>query len=277
MVFFPNCKINLGLNITGKRPDGFHDLETVFYPIQIKDAVEIINDKNNQRSTHNVSCSISGLPIDGNTDDNLCVKAYRLLKKDFPDLPAVHIHLHKVIPMGAGLGGGSADGAFTLKLLNKKFDLGLPESVLFRYAMELGSDCPFFIINKPCFATGRGENLTPVNIDLTGYKFIVIHPGIHVDTRLAFSTIQPSKPARSINEIIHDPIGSFKEKLINDFEKSIFSKHPEIRKIKDELYKNGAIYASMTGSGSAVYGIFEKDKSTKISVPQHYFVRELVS
>lgn len=277
MVFFPNCKINLGLSITRKRTDGFHDLETVFYPVQIKDAVEIIEGRNAPGSPEYVHCSVSGLAIDANTNDNLCVKAYRLLKKDFPALPAVHIYLHKVIPMGAGLGGGSADGAFMLKLLNKKFDLGLSESILLSYALQLGSDCPFFIINKPCFASGRGEKLYPINIDLTGYKFIVIHPGIHVNTGIAFSTISPSKPPVPVNEIIQHPVGFWKGKLINDFEEPIFSGHPEIKKVKQELYDQGAVYASMTGSGSAVYGIFEKNKQVHLSFPQDYFVKELLS
>lgn len=282
MVLFPNCKINIGLNIVGKRTDGYHDLETIFYPVQIKDAVEIIENKNVQRSmvskgvlSDNVLFTMSGLAIDGVIENNLCVKAYQLLKRDFPDLPPVKMHLHKAIPMGAGLGGGSADGAFTLQLLNKKFSLDLTEKQLISYALQLGSDCPFFIINKPCFATGRGEKLEQIDLDLTGYKIIIAHPGIHVSTGSAFSNINPCLPTRSLKEIVQQPINSWKEDLKNDFEEPIFSKYPEIKKIKDELYNSGAVYASMTGSGSAVYGMFNKSKSIAIQFPQHYFVKEL--
>ena len=203
MVSFPNAKINLGLNIVGKRNDGYHDLETIFYPVQLKDAVEIIEEKNSQRSPDsyrdNAQCSISGLQ-NVEIENNLCVKAYHVLKNNYPLLPPVKIHLHKTIPTGAGLGGGSADGAFTLKLLNKKFELGLTEKKLINYALQLGSDCPFFIINKPCFATGRGEHLEPLNIDLSDHKFIIIHPGIHVSTANAFSNIKPAKTVRSIKD-----------------------------------------------------------------------------
>jgi 4-diphosphocytidyl-2-C-methyl-D-erythritol kinase len=284
MVTFPNCKINLGLNIIGKRIDGYHDLETIFYPIQIKDAVEIIESRNTQHSilskgalSGNLQCAMSGLPIDGDIENNLCVKAYQLIKKDFPGLPAVMFHLHKVIPIGAGLGGGSADGAFTLKLLNTKFDLGLTEEELIGYALQLGSDCPFFIRNKPCFATGRGEKLELVNVDLTGYKFIIIHPGIHVNTAMAFSNIKACYPARPVKEIVQQPLISWKNELKNDFEEPLFSKHPEIKKLRDDLYDKGAVYASLTGSGSAVYGIFERDQSIDITCPRHFFVKELPS
>ena len=280
MITFPNCKINLGLSIIRKRTDGYHDLETVFYPIQIKDALEIIETSNSSQSGagdgNNLQCSISGLTIDGDIENNLCVKAYHLLKKDFPDLPSVQIHLHKVIPIGAGLGGGSANGAFTLTLLNKKFELGLTEEVLIKYALQLGSDCPFFIKNTPSFATGRGENLEPVDVDLRGYKLIIVHPGIYVNTGLAFSNIKLYRRSGSVKEIIQQPVSLWKQELRNDFEEPIFSKHPEIKKIRDELYDSGAVYASMTGSGSAVYGFFEKDKSTSISFPEHFFVKELV-
>ena len=164
MILFPNAKINLGLNIIRKRADGYHDLETVFYPIVVQDALEIIK---NENSNEEVSISFSGILVNGKTEDNLCLKAYRLLKKDLPQLPAVKIHLHKTIPAGCGLGGGSADGACMLMLLNQKFSLGLSTQQLLDYALQLGSDCPFFIINKPCFATGRGESLEPISIDLS--------------------------------------------------------------------------------------------------------------
>lgn len=263
MISFPNCKINLGLNIVGKRSDGYHNLETVFYPLQLNDALEIIQHTG-------VSFTSSGLTIEGNSEDNLCVKAYHLLKKDFPELPAVQIHLHKAIPMGAGLGGGSADGAFMLQLLHKKFQLNLTEKQLIDYALQLGSDCPFFIINKPCFATGRGEVLEPVDLDLSQYKLVLVNPGIHISTKEAFANLNPVQPAVSIRQIIAKPLIEWKKLLINDFEQSIFKAHPAIKNIKDQLYSAGALYASMTGTGSTVYGIFDRNTAINFSFPTEY-------
>ena len=254
MIAFPNCKINLGLNIIAKRTDGYHDLETVFYPLQLKDAVEIIQ-------SEITNLSISGLPVDGNATDNLCIKAYHLLKNDFPDLPPVNIHLHKIIPLGAGLGGGSSDGAFMLKLINDKFNLQLSSDELLTYAKQLGSDCPFFILNKSSYATGRGENLEEINLNLTGYKIIIIYPEIQINTGWAFSNIKPVIPAKSIKEIIKQSVSTWKEELKNDFETPVFSKYPEIKKIKDNLYNAGALYSSMSGSGSSVFGIFNSSSS----------------
>ncbi len=264
MVLFPNCKINLGLNIIRKREDGYHDLETVFYPVGLRDAVEII--KSGQSGLENgVVYSSSGLQIAGDDTENLCVKAYNMLTKDFPQLPSVQIHLHKAIPMGAGLGGGSADGAFTLKLLNEFCALNLSDEQLIAYALQLGSDCPFFIHNKPCFATGRGELMQEVTLDLSMYTFIIVNPGIHVSTANAFSQIKPDKPRQSILDIIRQPIHFWKGQLLNDFETGVSKTHPEIACIKEQFYENGAIYASMTGSGSSVYGLFEKDMQTNFS------------
>lgn len=275
VVLFPNCKINLGLNIIGKRSDGYHDLETVFYPIPLKDGVEVIEDKNVQQSMLNVQFSMSGFSIDGDTQNNLCIKAYHLLKNDFSHLPPVQMHLHKTIPLGAGLGGGSADGAFTLKLLNKKFELGLSEKQLIGYSLQLGSDCPFFIINKPCFATGRGEILEDISIDLSDYKIIIVHPGIHISTAWAFANINPCRPVTSIKEIASQPIETWKQDLKNDFEEPVFNKYPDIKNVKEKLYNGGAIYASMSGSGSTVYGIFKKEKDISISFPKNYFTKTL--
>jgi len=270
MVSFPNCKINLGLNIVNKRDDGYHDLETVFFPIHLKDSLEIIEKEKFEFST-------SGFSIEGEPEKNLCIKAYNLLKKDFPQLSAVKMHLHKAIPMGAGLGGGSADGAFTLKLLNKKFDLSLSEKQLINYSLQLGSDCPFFILNKPCFATGRGEILEQTELDLSEYKFLIVQPPVHVSTAWAFSTIKSLKPVKSIKQIIQQSISTWKAELINDFEKPVFERYPEIKNIKDKLYDAGAIYTSMSGSGSSVYGIFKKDTILSLSFPENYFVKELLS
>lgn len=272
MIVFPNCKINLGLNILNKRSDGYHNLETIFYPIPLTDVLEIVEINSPIKYT-GFPFTMSGLPIDGNPSTNLCVKAYRLLKKDFPTLPPAQIHLHKVIPSGAGLGGGSADGAYALQVLNTLFELQLTREQLLSYAAELGSDCPFFIINKPCFAKGRGEMLEEIPLDLSSYKLVIVNPGIHVDTGRAFLDIRPVTPDRSLKEVIADPLERWKDELKNDFEKIIFARYREIVDIKDNFYRDGAIYASMSGSGSTVFAIFPKEKELKLSYPDHYFVK----
>jgi 4-diphosphocytidyl-2-C-methyl-D-erythritol kinase len=264
VITFPNAKINLGLHITAKRSDGFHDLETVFYPLMWKDALEIINSKEQIPN----SLTATGITVSGNVEDNLCNKAYNLLKKDFSELSSVEMHLHKNIPMGAGLGGGSADGAFTLKLLNTKFNLNLSNDQLINYALQLGSDCPFFILNEPCFATGRGEKLEPVNLNLSAYKIAVVNPGIHVNTGWAFSKITPQQPKISLKEIIQQPIETWKQILKNDFEEPVFMEFPEVKKLKDDLYAAGALYSSMSGSGSTVFGIFKE--TPHLSFPDSY-------
>jgi 4-diphosphocytidyl-2-C-methyl-D-erythritol kinase len=274
VVIFPNCKINLGLNILRRRHDGYHDLETIFYPLPLYDVLEIIIQPGEGPS---LSFSTSGSTIEGNSDNNLCVKAYDLIKRNHPALPPAKIHLHKAIPTGAGLGGGSADAAFTLKLLNEKFGLQLTIHQLIDHALQLGSDCPFFIINKPAFAEGRGEIMEPITLDLSAYKFIIVNPGIHISTAKAFSGVAPALPARSVKEIIQQPIDTWKNELANDFEKSVFPEYPEIESIKSRLYENGAKYASMSGSGSTVYGIFKKEGITNLQFPSHYFVKELNS
>jgi 4-diphosphocytidyl-2-C-methyl-D-erythritol kinase len=256
MVLFPNCKINLGLNILRKREDGYHAIETVFYPVALKDALEGI--KSGVSTREGIAFHSSGLQVAGEAVDNLCVKAYQLLKKDFPELPAVQLHLHKIIPMGAGLGGGSADGAFSLTLLNQLCGLNLSQQQLMQYALQLGSDCPFFILNKPCLASGRGEIMEEITLDLSQYQLVIVNPGIHVSTAFAFSQIRPRVPTQSIADIIQLPIRQWKEGLVNDFEKTVSTAHPEIGSIKGELYNKGAVYASMTGSGSTVFGLFEK-------------------
>ena len=270
MVLFPNCKINIGLNILAKRTDGYHDLQTFFYPIGIKDAVEIIR---SEHQIKDVKFSSSGIQVHGKADDNLCIKAYHLIKKDFPELPSVTLHLHKVIPMGAGLGGGSADAAFILKLINTKFELQLTKEQLLAYALQLGSDCPFFIINKPCFATGRGEIFEPLEIDLSAYKIFILNPGIHISTALAFTNILVGENNSDLKNLIKSPPKEWRDHIINDFEKPVFAAYPEIAAIKETLYAYGAIYASMSGSGSTVYGIFEKDNTPEMNFPNHYFQR----
>ena len=268
MLSFPNCKINLGLHILGKRDDGFHNLETVFFPVPFKDALELIPSTNT-----GIEFTATGLAVDGNAADNLCVKAYHLLKKDFPEIPTIKIHLHKAIPLGAGLGGGSADAAFMLKLLNEKFKLNLSTDQLINYALQLGSDCPFFIINKPCLATGRGEMLEEIAVDLSAYKIVLINPGIHINTGWAFSNISPAQPARSIKEIIHQPVNTWKDELKNDFESAVFTAHPAIKEIKETLYSQGAVYAAMSGSGSTVFGIFEPNTGPVSLKDSNYFIK----
>jgi 4-diphosphocytidyl-2-C-methyl-D-erythritol kinase len=266
MLVFPNCKINIGLKITAKRSDGYHDLETVFYPIyKLHDAIEILpQQEGNANILHKHSESVNyhftGLPVNGNAENNLCLRAYELLKRDFPELPPIDLCLHKAIPMGAGLGGGSADGAFTLQLLNQKFNLKLLTSQLLDYALQLGSDCPFFIINKPCFGWGRGEMLEPVSLNLSDYSIILIHPDVHISTAHAFAGIVPLQPIDSLQELIMQPIENWKENIINDFEVTVFKQHPLLQLIKNRLYETDALYASMSGSGSSLYGIYKKEK-----------------
>jgi 4-diphosphocytidyl-2-C-methyl-D-erythritol kinase len=274
MIVFPNSKINLGLRIVRKRPDGYHELETVFYPIPLTDVLEI-NRYTVYQKVFSVPFTRSGLTIEGDSSENLCVKAYRLLKKDFPQMTNVQMHLHKNVPSGAGLGGGSADAAFTLNLLNEEFSLKLSPEKLMRYALSLGSDCPFFLVNKPCYATGRGEILEPIELDLSAYKIILINPGVHINTGRAFLNIRPQPSTISIKEIMTRPLERWKDDLTNDFEKWVFGQYPEIVEIKDRLYASGAVFASMSGSGSTVFGIFPKTVDVALDFPEKYFVREL--
>ena len=254
MITFPNAKINLGLNIVEKRPDGYHNLETIFYPINLQDALEVTRRENNDKE---YTLHISGSPLEGEPEDNLVVKAYKLLKKDYPGLLPVDIHMYKHIPAGAGLGGGSSDAACMIKLLNDKFSLGLSTERMEEYAVKLGADCSFFIRNKPVFATGIGNLFEPVELSLKGYHIILIKPDIFVSTRDAFAEIKPVRPAVSLKEIVKQPMETWKNSMKNDFEDSVFKKFPEIAAIEDELYDLGAVYAAMSGSGSSVYGIFK--------------------
>ena len=254
MITYPNAKINLGLNIVEKRPDGYHNLETIFYPINLQDALEVTL----LEGEGEFALNVSGTPIEGEPENNLVVKAYRLLKKDYPDLPAIDIHMYKHIPTGAGLGGGSADAAFMIKLLNEKFKLELSVAKMEAYAAVLGADCAFFIQNKPVFASGIGNIFEPIQLSLKGYFLVLIKPDIFVSTKDAFSLITPKTPVQSLKEIVRMPVETWRATMKNDFENSVFKKFPEIAAIKDKLYDMGAIYASMSGSGSSVYGIFRE-------------------
>src|SRR5665213_907776 len=264
MILFPNCKINLGLNILQKREDGYHDIETVFFPLPFYDALEIVTSDATSICTNT---GISG----GNAADNLCMKAYQLLKSDYSHLPEIKIHLHKTIPVGAGLGGGSADAAFTILLLNQKYNLHIPEKKLFEYALLLGSDCPYFLLNKPAFATGRGEILEEINLSLSGYKILIVTPGIHISTKELFAEISPSFPPKRIRQIILQPIQTWKNDLVNDFEMIAFSKYPSLQKIKENMYEANAVYASMTGTGSTIFGIFNANEKIDFNFEKEYF------
>lgn len=253
MITFPNAKINLGLHIIEKRPDGYHNLETVFYPINLQDALEVKVLENNEQPYR---LHTSGTSIEGEAEDNLVVKAYRILKEDYA-LPPVDIHLFKHIPTGAGLGGGSSDCAFMLKLLNEKFNLNLSTQKLEEYAARLGADCAFFIRNTPVFASGIGNVFEPVDLSLKGYHIVLVKPDIHISSKEAYTGITPKHPDVSLKEIITQPVETWKESLKNDFEDNIFVRYPEIAAIKDKLYDLGAVYSAMSGSGSSVYGIFK--------------------
>jgi 4-diphosphocytidyl-2-C-methyl-D-erythritol kinase len=248
MIVFPNAKINIGLNVVSKREDGFHNLETLFYPIKLADALEFVESDETQ-------LTISGIQIDGYPENNLILKAYHLLKADF-NLPTLHFHLHKVIPFGAGLGGGSSDAAFTLKMLNEHFYLGLTSENLEKYASQIGADCPFFIHNKPTFATGIGNEFHDIELELADYEIIILKPNISVSTPEAYGNVIPRNPKFRLTQIIKTPIDDWKNLIVNDFEKNVFSKYPQIAELKQLLYDLGANYASMSGSGSAVFGIF---------------------
>lgn len=270
MLNFPNAKINIGLHITDRRPDGYHNLQTIFCPIDFKDLLEIIE---NPEGEEDLILHQTGLAINGSSEHNLCVKAYKLLKIDFPELPPIEMYLHKQITMGAGLGGGSADGAFMLLLLNQKYMLNLSQYQLLEYALQLGSDAPFFIYNKPCFAEGRGEQLQPVDLDLSPYSILIVNPGIHVSTAQAFSWIKPQQPEFNLSMIATIPVSDWKLYVQNDFESPVSAHYPEISHLKSLLYEKGAIYASMSGSGSTMYGLFEKTAQPAFDFPDHYFYK----
>jgi 4-diphosphocytidyl-2-C-methyl-D-erythritol kinase len=252
MLAFPNAKINLGLNVTGARPDGFHDIETVIIPIAFRDILEII-----VSGDDSFNFQTSGLRIPGNVEDNLCFRAYRLFKDEFK-IPGVRMHLHKVIPMGAGLGGGSSDAAFTIRLLNDIFSLTLNPVQLMKYAERLGSDCSFFIENISGFANGKGDQFEAIELSLAGYYVVIVVPPVHLSTKEAYRQVGNKQPAENIKAILRTPLDQWKNHLIYDFETPVFLRYPEILGIKEALYNEGAVYASMSGSGSSVYGLFDR-------------------
>jgi 4-(cytidine 5'-diphospho)-2-C-methyl-D-erythritol kinase len=260
MTIFPCAKINLGLNIVSKRPDGYHNLETVFYPIPLHDALEVYAIDNEFPTPFNCDLKVTGMSFNEDEQENLVVKAYKLLANDF-QLPRLHIHLHKEIPAQAGMGGGSSDAAFMLKLINDYCDLQLTSSQLEEYAVKLGADCPFFINCLPAYAEGIGEQLTPIpslKEKLFQYYIVAVKPLVSISTKGAFGMITPQKPAMNCRDIIEKPVKEWKELLINDFEAPIFKMNPELKDIKEQLYLNGAEYAAMSGSGSTIFGLFSQ-------------------
>jgi len=266
MLTFPNAKINLGLNVVEQRSDGYHNIETVFYPVGLSDVLEVVPSD----ACMDYSFSSSGIELGGDPEDNLIVKAYRLLRSDY-QFPAVDISLIKQIPFGAGLGGGSSDAAFMLKGLNELFELKITRRKLEKYAAMLGADCPVFIKNKPVFASGIGNVFTPIKISLKGYYLLLVKPDIHVSTPEAYSLVVPESPGNSLLELIQKPVNQWKDTIKNDFEKSVFAVYPEIESIKNQLYDMGSVYASMSGSGSSVYGLFETEPE-KTSTFKDYFI-----
>lgn len=258
MINFPIAKINLGLNVVEKRPDGYHNLQTVFYPVPIKDALEVHVMDKAFPSDYDCDLKVTNITIEGDEQRNLVVRAYQLLKQDFPTLPRIHSHLWKGIPTQAGMGGGSSDCAYMMLLLNQQFQLGLTDEQLIEYAAKLGADCAFFILSRPCYAEGIGEKLQPIDLSLSGYYIAVVRPDIPVPTKEAFSRIRPHYPAQNCRETVMQPVETWRDTLINDFEESVFALHPEIGNIKQQLYDMGATYAAMSGSGSALFGLFKK-------------------
>ena len=257
-ISFPIAKINLGLNVVEKRPDGYHNLQTVFYPVPLKDALEVQVMDSAFPSDYDCDLKVTNIRIEGDEQRNLVVRAYQLLKKDFPTLPRIHTHLWKGIPTQAGMGGGSSDCAYMLLLLNQQFQLGLTDEQLIQYAAQLGADCAFFILSRPCYAEGIGEKLQPIDMSLSGYHIAVVRPDIPVSTKEAFSRIHPHYPAQNCRETVMQPVETWRDTLVNDFEESVFALHPEIGNIKQQLYNMGATYAAMTGSGSALFGLFKE-------------------
>ena len=288
MIRFPNCKINIGLSVVEKRTDGYHNIETVFYPLAVEDALEVVPSPDNETTLHLSWNGVSKVSFTAKCareaqgaqranavipakaeipPDNLVIQAYTLLSRHFP-LPPLHFHLHKVIPTEAGLGGGSSDAACTLKMMDEMFKLSLSKQQLHGFAEQLGADCPFFIENIPVFAIGKGELFQKIELDLSGYKILVIKPPCSVGTKEAYSNIVPQKAKYPLSEAVKQPVSEWKNMIFNDFEPFAFTKHPEIRNIKETLYAHGALYAAMSGSGSAVYGIF--DRMPQISFPKNY-------
>lgn len=277
MLVFPNVKINIGLFVTGKRPDGYHNIESVFYPLPWTESLEVITDTGKTADEYGAlafaevgKVRFFGYqnPIPGNADSNLCIKVFQLLEEWF-NLPKTEIHLQKSLPIGAGMGGGSADAAFTLRALKAFYNLTISDFEAKELLAKVGSDCPFFWDNKPAFVFGRGEKMQPIELDLSAYKFVLVNPNIHVSTKEAYAGISPKNPPIDLKMLEWLDVETWKDSVHNDFEDSLFPSYPEIKAIKDLMYSSGAIYASMTGSGSTVYGIFKEEIDAKRLWPDY--------
>ena len=270
MITFPIAKVNLGLNVVERRADGYHNLQTVFYPVGIKDALEVTPMDDTFPSEVDCDIKVTNINIEGDEQKNLVVRAYNLLKKDFPSLPRLHAHLYKGIPTQAGMGGGSSDASAMLVLLNKLFGLRLSEQQLIQYAAQLGADCAFFIMNRPAYAEGIGDQLTPINLSLKGYHMAVVRPDIPVSTKQAYARITPQMPRKCCKDIVMQPVDTWKDELVNDFEQGIFAIHPELESIKQKIYEEGAVYAAMSGSGSALFGLFKETRNLAAVFPNRF-------
>ncbi|MBF9222254.1 4-(cytidine 5'-diphospho)-2-C-methyl-D-erythritol kinase [Hymenobacter ruricola] len=268
MLIFPNAKLNLGLYVTQRRADGFHSLESVFLPLPWTDALEILPAAPGQPT----SITLTGRPIPGDPATNLCVRAYELLQADFPQLPPAQLYLHKIVPIGAGLGGGSADAAFTLKATNELFGLGLSTESLESYARRLGSDCAFFIRNQPVLAVEKGDVFEEIELSLAGTTCVVVYPNLHISTAEAYARITPKKPAQPLREALAQPMAAWRDTISNDFETALTPAYPVLAEIKQQLYAAGATYASLSGSGSAVYGLWADSQPGPMSWPAEYTV-----
>ncbi len=258
MTINPIAKINLGLNVVRKRPDGYHDLETVFYPVPVEDALEITPVAEGEAYDYPCRLTVSNIHIEGDTQNNLVVRAYNRIAEHYP-LPPVKVHLYKGIPTQAGMGGGSSDAAYMIRLLNEMFSLGMSIEEMQEHALSLGADCPFFIQAVPAYAEGVGERLAPIALDLRGWYIAIVRPDIPVPTKEAFSRIVPHLPEKNCREIVARPVETWRVALVNDFEESVFALHPEIGAVKERLYELGATYAAMSGSGSSLFGLFRDE------------------
>ncbi|MGY3089742.1 4-diphosphocytidyl-2-C-methyl-D-erythritol kinase [Hymenobacter sp. UYAg731] len=268
MLTFPNAKLNLGLYVTQRRPDGFHTLESVFVPLPWTDALEMLPAPAGAAT----SLTLTGRPIPGDPATNLCVRAYELLQADYPQLPPVQLYLHKIVPIGAGLGGGSADAAFALRAANDLFSLNLSAETLESYARRLGSDCAFFIRNKPVLAVEKGDVFEEIDLNLTGVFCLVVYPSLHFSTAEAYARITPQPPKHPLREALARPMNTWRTTVINDFETALTPSHPVLAEIKQQLYAAGATYASLSGSGSAVYGLWESGEPAASEWPAEYTV-----
>lgn len=269
MLVFPNSKLNLGLNVIKKRDDGFHDLETIFYPINWCDALEVIESK----SAQPFELTFSGIKVEGDFKENIIYKTFKLLQA-YKKMPDIKVHLHKNIPMGAGLGGGSSNASFFINLLDNHFSLNLTQLQKHEIATQLGSDCPFFLQNKPVYAFAKGTEFSAINVNLASYYILVVYPGIHSNTREAFSGLLPQASKHDLKNTIENiPVSEWKNVLFNDFEKTIFIKYPEIKNLKEQLYSEGALYASLSGSGSSVYAIFTAKPEIKLNPAYQWYLQ----